>query len=431
MAMSNKLERRHFLKGLGGSALFLPHLDAMASTNATKSVDLSVPKRMVCIGNNFGFVPQLFFPEKTGDQYDLPDLLKPLQNHKPDFTIFSHLDHGTNGQGGHAGIHAYLTGILSKNSKGFKERNISVDQKAAEMTQSKTRFSSLQFSSSLSKNNKLSWSNAGVALPAITNLNQIFDLLFQKSSPAKKRTAERELNSQSSILDLVKTDADRLTKQVGKSDREKLDRYFSSIRSVEKQLDQTRLWIDHPKPTVDYQLPKEAANLNFSKRVPLYYDLIALALQTDSTRVITFGTADIGSDGGGLGVTRGYHQLTHHGKVPGYIAELSIIESFLVKKFAGFLDQLSSIEEPNGKTLLDNTITLFGSGMGNASSHSNKRLPLILAGGGFRHGRHLSFENQNNRPPASNLFLSMLQQFGMETDQFGQSTGTLAGLDSV
>ena len=156
-----------------------------------------------------------------------------------------------------------------------------------------------------------------------------------------------------------------------------------------------------------------------------------MALQTDSTRVITFGTADIGSDGGGLGVTRGYHQLTHHGKVPGYIAELSIIESFLIKKFAGFLDQLSAIEEPNGKTLLDNTITLFGSGMGNASSHSNKRLPLILAGGGFRHGQHISFENQNNRPPASNLFLSMLQQFGMETSRFGQSTGTLAGMEPV
>ncbi len=429
--MSNKLERRHFLKGLGGSALFLPHLDAMAATGAVKSIDSSVPRRMVCIGNNFGFVPQLFFPEKTGEQYDLPDLLKPLQKHQRDFTIFSHLDHGINGQGGHSGIHAYLSGILSKNSKGFKERNISVDQKAAEMTQSKTRFSSLQFSSSDSKNNKLSWSNAGVALPSITNLNQIFDLLFQKSSPASKRNAERNFNRQTSILDLVKTDADRLTRQVGKSDREKLDRYFSSIRSVEKQLNQTRLWTDHPKPTVDYQLPKEAANLNFSKRIPLYYDLIALALQTDSTRVITFGTADIGSDGGGLGVTRGYHQLTHHGKVPGYIAELSIIESFLIKKFAGFLDQLSAIEEPNGKTLLDNTITLFGSGMGNASSHSNKRLPLILAGGGFRHGQHISFENQNNRPPASNLFLSMLQQFGMETSRFGQSTGTLAGMEPV
>lgn len=429
--MSNKLERRHFLKGLGGSALFLPHLDAMAATGAVKSIDSSVPRRMVCIGNNFGFVPQLFFPEKTGEQYDLPDLLKPLQKHQRDFTIFSDLDHGINGQGGHSGIHAYLSGILSKNSKGFKERNISVDQKAAEMTQSKTRFSSLQFSSSDSKNNKLSWSNAGVALPSITNLNQIFDLLFQKSSPASKRNAERNFDRQTSILDLVKTDADRLTRQVGKSDREKLDRYFSSIRSVEKQLNQTRLWIDHPKPTVDYQLPKEAANLNFSKRIPLYYDLIALALQTDSTRVITFGTADIGSDGGGLGVTRGYHQLTHHGKVPGYIAELSIIESFLIKKFAGFLDQLSAIEEPNGKTLLDNTITLFGSGMGNASSHSNKRLPLILAGGGFRHGQHISFENQNNRPPASNLFLSMLQQFGMETSRFGQSTGTLAGMEPV
>ena len=195
---------------------------------------------------------------------------------------------------------------------------------------------------------------------------------------------------------------------------------------------QSERWLSRPKPVTDYRLPKDPTSLNFIDRVPLYYDLMDLALQTDSTRVVTLALADIGANYGGFAISRGYHQLTHHGKVPEYITELSIIEQFHMEQLARFLVKLKSIEEPNGRTLLDNTMVLFGSGMGNASSHSNKNLPLLLAGGGFRHGEHKSyFKDQSKKAtvPAANLFVSMLQQFGMEVDQFGLSSGTLTGLE--
>ena len=166
--------------------------------------------------------------------------------------------------------------------------------------------------------------------------------------------------------------------------------------------------------------------MDFVERVPLYYHLMALALQTDSPRVITFSLADLGGNSGGFPLTRGYHQLTHHGKVVRYIKELSIIERSHTKQFGRFLDQLDAVREPNGKTLLDNTMALLGSGMGNASSHSNKNLPLLLAGGGFKHGQHLRYKKGST--PACNLFVSMLQRFGVETDKFNRGTGTLSGL---
>ena len=172
--------------------------------------------------------------------------------------------------------------------------------------------------------------------------------------------------------------------------------------------------------------------MDFIDRVPLYYDLMALALETDSTRVMTLGLADIGPNYGGFDISRGYHQLTHHGKVPDYITELSVIEQFHTQQLARFLNKLKSVPEENGKTLLDNSMVLFGSGMGNASSHSNKNLPLILAGGGFKHGEHKSYfkdETQKIATPAGRLFVSMLQRFGVETDHFGTASGTLPGLE--
>ena len=190
--------------------------------------------------------------------------------------------------------------------------------------------------------------------------------------------------------------------------------------------------MNEPKPQVDYRLPANAKNLAFIDRVPLYYDLITLALQTDSTRIVTLALGDIGANYGGFNISRGYHQLTHHGKVPEYITELSVIEQFHMQQLARFLKQLKAIREPNGKTLLDNTMVLFGSGMGNASSHSNKNLPLLLAGGGFQHGEHRSYfqdANQRDATAAANLFVSMLQRFGMEIDQFGLATSTLTGLE--
>jgi len=422
------LDRRTFLRGVGGAALTLPYLDAMvASGTAAKNV----PLRMVCVGLNFGFIPQLFFPTQPGGDYETPELLKPLARHRRDFTLISGLDHGVNAKGGHGGVHAYLSGILSKNSSGYREANISIDQKAAQTVGAATRFPSMQFATGFSSNNMLSWSASGVAIPPIFNVETLFSLLFQKIDRDSLIARDARNTAQTSILDLVKTDARQLLKTVGKRDRDKLEQYFASVREVEKRLSQSQQWLRQPKPNVDYALPNGAGSLDFVDRVPLYYDLMALALQTDSTRIITFASSDIGGNYGGFPVTRGYHQLTHHGKVASYIDELRIIERFHTTQFARFLDQLKSVQEPNGKTLLDNTMALLGSGMGNASSHSNRNLPLLLAGGGFRHGEHQVYPQDRqgrNVTPAANLFVSMLQRFGVETDQFNTASGSLTGL---
>ena len=406
----------------------LPHLDIMGAVNKTAWV----PMRMVCVGTNFGFVPQLFFPTGVGRGYTMSELLNPLAHHRENFTIFSQLDHGAEGVGGHGGVHAYLSGVLAKNSKGLKEGNISIDQKAAQFVGANTRYASMQFTSGSTAGNLLSWTNSGVAIPPVQDLRALYSLLFQKSDPQEINLLKRAHAEEKSILDLVKSDADRLMGRVGKLDREKLERYFTSVRELEKSLTQSEAWLDRPKPKVSYALPNSADEMDFVDRVPLYYDLIALALETDSTRVITFELSDIGANSGGFPITKGYHQLTHHGKVESYLEELSIIEKFHTRQFSRFLNKLAAVEEPNGKTLLDNTMTLFGSGMGNASSHSNKDLPLLLAGGGFKHGQHLRFEKDKSRgveTPACNLFVSMLQRFGLEIDHFNFSTGTLTGLE--
>ena len=420
------MRRRAFLRGVSGATMALPSLEAMAAPTDTTAT------RMVCVGLNFGFVPRLFFPTTTGKNYELTERLEPLEKFRNDFTVFSGLDHGVEAQGGHGGVHAYLSGVLSKHSRNMPEANISVDQKAAQLVGSETRYPSLQIASGNDPNNQISWNASGVSLPPISKVDVLYSLLFQKIDPKLQKTTQGKQAARASILDLVKTDAEYLQRRVGAQDKSKLDRYFTSVREVEKRLAQSSEWLTKPKPKVNYEIPGGANTMNFIERVPLYYDLMALALETDSTRVITLGLADIGANYGGFDISRGYHQLTHHGKVPEYITELSVIEQFHTAQLARFLNKLKSVSEGNGKTLLDNSMVLFGSGMGNASSHSNKNLPLILAGGGFQHGEHKSYfkdENQKNATPAGRLFISMLQRFGVETDRFGTASGTLPGLE--
>lgn len=402
----------------------LPQLNIMAA--GAKAA--AVPMRMVCVGTNFGFVPKLFFPTASGRDYAMPELLESLAHHRDKFTIFSQLDHGAEAVGGHGGVHAYLSGVLSRNARGFAEKNITVDQKAAAAVGTDTRYASMQFSSGSSAGNLLSWTNSGVAIPPVQDLRILYSLLFQTSGAREVNILKRTFAEQKSILDLVHIDAEFLMKRVGREDEEKLDQYFTSVRELEKRLTQSEEWLDRPKQKVPYGLPTDANEMDFVDRIPLYYDLITLALQTDSTRVVTFEISDIGQNAGGFPITKGYHQLTHHGKVESYIEELSIIERFHTAQFSRFLDKLEAVTEPNGKSLLDNTMALLGSGMGNASSHSNRDLPLLLAGGGFRHGQHLTFDG-DKVPPACNLFVSMLQRFGLETDTFNLSTGTLTGLE--
>ena len=430
MIRTKPISRRTVLRGIGGAAVALPWLEAMAATPS----EASAPHRMVCVGLAYGFVPDYFFPKDKGTDYTLSPLLQRLSGLRDRFTVISGLDHGEQAIGGHGGTHAFLSGILSENSKHFENRNISVDQMAADWVGAQTRYPSLQLSTLTQENWKMSWNRSGVGMTPIESLTDLYNLLFSQDDARDLDLRSRRFGHRMSILDVVKEDAQRLDNKLGATDRERLDQYFTSIRSLEKNLTQSEEWLHVPKPQTAYELPKGADSLNYVERLPLFYDLMALALQTDQTRVLSLELSELGPNLGGFDISSLYHTLSHHGKVASVLEELQVVETFQIDAFGRFLDQLNAIREPNGKTLLDSTMCLIGSGLGNGSSHSNRNLPLLLAGGGFRHGQHLSFleaKDRGQHVPATNLYLSMLQRFGLETDEFNMSTGTLTGLDMI
>lgn len=419
--------RRSFLKAAGIS-IAIPTLESQRSVSASETVakEPAIPTRMVCIGNEFGMYPGAFWPESDSDDRALSPLLEPLRKHRDDFTLMSNLDHGL--KGGHFAVHTFLTGVKNTEARSLPDGGISLDQRAAEHVGSQTRFPSLTIGSEsgLHGGCRISWTRTGTRVPPIEGPRELFGRLFIAGSELEKQQAFDRISLQGSILDAVVDDAHRMAKRLNKPDQTKLDEYLSSVREVELKLELDRRWqkIAKPEPTV-----AEPTDLGLTRDLPKIYDLIALALQTDSTRVATLevGGSFAASD---LGIKKGYHALSHHGQVQANIDLLVQIERYQVEQFAGFLTRLKSISVPNSDgTLLDHTMAMFGSGMGNANSHTNENLPIVLAGGGFDHGRNLTFPSEKNqRVPLSNLFVTMLQRFGVETDSFATSTGTIAGL---
>jgi hypothetical protein len=304
--------------------------------------------------------------------------------------------------------------------------NVTIDQFAAEAIAGQTRFSSLTIGSESGIHGgcQLSWTRTGTRVPPIPGPEQLFQQLFVGTSEQDKLAAADRFKLQGSILDLVRDDAHRFQRKLNQQDRNKLDEYFTSVRDVEIRLGLRRNWIDVPKPEPPFTQPK---NRNMVEDLPLLYDLIALALQTDSTRIATL---EIGGDFNprDLGVNGDYHSLSHHGQREESIESLITLETYQIEQFVRFVERLSTLEDGESK-LIDQTMVLFGSGMGNANSHTNTNLPVVLAGGGFKHGRLLAFDPSfKQRPPLTNLFVSMLQQFGIEAEQFATSNGTLRGL---
>ncbi len=418
--------RRLFLKAAGISVA-IPALESVRAGGSEKSSD--PPKRMVCIGNEFGMYPESFWPAKTGRNYKLSPLLQPLAEHQDAFTLFSHLDHDQ--KGGHFAVHTFLTGVKSSEARGLPDGGISLDQRAAEFVGSRTRFPSLTIGSEdgLHGGCRISWTRTGTRVPPITGPRELFRQLFIDGSASEKLKAIDSIAMKGSILDAVLGDAKSLSRRVNKDDGRKLDEYLNSVREVESKLELDQHWQNIPKPKPSIDRPEDEG---LTKDLPKLYDLIAIALQTDSTRVATLevGGSFAASD---LGIRKGYHSLSHHGKVQASIDLLVQIERYQVEQFARFLDKLSSLKDTGTDTsLLDNTMALFGSGMGNANSHTNNDLPIVLAGGGFKHGEHKQYpKEKSKRVPLCNLYASMLQQFGVETDRFGNSTGTLRGLETA
>lgn len=380
--------------------------------------------RMVCIGNLLGFYPPAFFPTKTGAEYELPDSVQALKPHQKDFTLYSGLDHGV--KGGHFAMSSFLSGVRTADAKGMPEGNITLDQRAAETLGGATRFPTLALGSESGIHGGclMSWTRSGTRVPPISTPRELFRKLFVSDGAADIAASLDRLDMKGSILDAVQGDAKSLQRHLVQRDKEKLDEYFTSVRDVEKQIELRRKWAHVPKPEAKIDEPN---NKDFVSDLPVMYDLIALALQTDSTRIATL---EIGGDfeAAVFGLNGGYHGLSHHGQREDAIKGLIKMERYQVEQFARFLEKLKSIQDGGG-TLLDHSMVLFGSGMGNANSHQNTNLPIILAGGGLKHGEHKAYPaNGSGKQPLCNLYLSMLQRFGAEVDKFGTSTGTLTGL---
>jgi hypothetical protein len=433
MATTHLTQRRFFLKS-AGSLLALPLMESLTGRalgtglalvgQAGAAVKTQRPQRMVCVGNLLGFHPPTFWPSGQGVDHLSSELLRPLAAHRKDLTVLAGLDHGH--KGGHFAVHSFLSGVLTMDAKGRQDGNITLDQRAAETIGGATRFDSLTVGSEdgLHGGCLMSWTRSGTRVPPIAGPRELFQKLFVADASADKAQAQDRLALQGSILDAVQADAHGLKKHLGKRDQDKLEEYFSSVRDVERQLQQTKRWADVPKPSVPL---KEPQNTNMVQDLPLLYDLMALALQTDSTRIATLEIAG-GFAASDLDIKKDYHALSHHGQVEENIRQLVVIEKYQMEQFARFLGKLKSTQDGDA-TLLDHTMVLFGSGMANANAHTNLNLPILLAGGGFKHGQLRQYENKGlQRQPLCNLYVSMLQRFGLELESFGTSTSTLTGL---
>jgi hypothetical protein len=275
----------------------------------------------------------------------------------------------------------------------------------------------------------LSWTRSGALVPSDSWPSSVFARLFLEGRPDERAAQVRRLRDGRSILDAVGEQARSLQPKLGNGDRDKLDEYFNSVRELERGLAKSEEWSQRPRPRVTVAPPQNNNNpADLIGKARLMFDLMHLALQTDSTRLITLlllGTSLVPPI---QGVSLGHHDLSHHGQDPSKIAQLRTVELEKMRSFQAFLARLKQTREQDS-TLLDRTTVFFSSNLGNASSHSTRNLPVMVAGGGFRHGQHLAFDAAN-APPLSNLFVSMLQRTGINAGRFGSSTGTLRGLET-
>jgi hypothetical protein len=420
------LDRRHFLRAAGVS-LALPCLEALAPRRAFGAA--AKPKRrMVCINTSLGMHPGYFFPEKAGKDYALSPYLEVIKDIRDDFTVISGLAHAGMSPGfAHQSEVSWLTGVGGAGRPGFRNA-ISVDQFAAEHIGMETRFPSLSMSG---QGNVLSWTRTGAPVPSDQSPSRVFARLFTEGSREEVQAQLRHLRDGRSILDDVGGQAAKLQAGLGAGDRDKLDEYFTSVRDLEQRLAAAEQWALRKKPVVNAKPPVDIPRgPDLIGRTRLMFDMAFLALQTDSTRLITIAVSSDGVPQGIPGVNLGYHDLSHHGKDPGKLEQLQKVEKEKMKLLHGLLKSLKQWKEEDGVSLLDRTMVLFGCHMGDASSHSVKNLPILLAGGGFKHGQHLAFDPKDH-PPLCNLYVSMLQRLGIPTDKFGTAKSTLTGLDRV
>lgn len=423
--MRQTCERRTFLRATG-IALGLPLLNSMRTARSSAAEPSHAPgdepRRMLAICAPLGIHTPNLFPTKSGRDYEVTPYLEPLQELREQVTVISGLMHPMV-DGGHAAEKSFLTAAPHPGQPSFRN-TISVDQFAAERIGHRTRFPFLSLGSGYEG---MSYTRSGVLIPAESRPSKVFAQLFLEGSESNRAAHMRRIQDGQSILDLVGEQTRQLQRRTGRQDSQTLEQYFSSVRELEKRLVSAEEWANKPKPQVDVPPPTDIEEReNFTGRMRLMFDLVALALQTDSTRLITLKGPGGNEVVNLKGVDDGWHNLSHHGKSPEKIEQLSIIEREEFRLFGEFLKKLAAT--PEGEvTLLDQTAVLMGSNLGNASSHNNTNLPIVVAGGRLRHGQHLAF-GPDHAPPLANILVSLLQHLQIEVDQFASGTGTLSGL---
>lgn len=419
------LNRRTFLRS-GGACIALPFINAMLprGMRAEERAMRVAPKRLVLVARNLGLHAPWFFPTKTGLDYEATRYLKLLEEHRGSFTVFSGMSHL--GYHSHHCEKALFTGVdwdRIKNPSDVRN-SISLDQLAARHLGGDTRIPNLLLGHS---ENQLSWTDKGVPLPPERRPEETFRELFLDAPPEKVQREIRRLNHGQSILDDMRDQSKALSQSLGQEDRDRVDLLFTSIREAEQSLLRTRAWASRPKPKVDFKMPQPAPPLaDVNAHESLWFDLVRLALQTDSTRVVLLTLTEVGHAKleGFTGST--HHDVSHHGKDPSKIEQLTIIEEAEVRQLNRFLSSLKQTREGNS-TLFDQTVIISASNLGNASAHSGDNLPILIAGGGFKHQGHIAGDTANNTP-LSNLYLRALHQIGIEAPGFGSSTGIVAGI---
>jgi hypothetical protein len=387
--------------------------------------------RAIFISNNLGILPEPFFPRETGHHYTPSPYLERLAHHRGDFTVISGLSH-PNVRGGHSTENCFLTAARNPTASGFRN-TISIDQFAAEQIGHLTRFPTLNLGVNIDKANRsLAWTRDGCLIPPEDRPSRLFERLFVTGTPAEVAARRRQLRARESILDALGDDARLLEKRVSMADRRRLDQYLTSVRELEERLQRAGAWEEQPKPN-----PPEPKPDDITDRARIFasfeamLDMARLAIETDSTRLVTLMVDAFATPAFRLAddktTTDGYHNLSHHGQSPEKLAQLESADRWQMELLAALLGRLEGRQEGDQR-LLDRTIVLYGSNLGDANTHDNTNLPILIAGGGFQHGSHLAFPRDDNEP-LSNLFVTVLQRLGIPATRFGSSTGPLTGLD--
>ena len=427
--ISTSIPRRRFLRGLGVS-LGLPMLECMTPVFGNDTPPIS-PQRMLLISNNLGVLPQHFFPKDHGANYTLSLYLKELVAFRRDFTVFSGFSHPAV-TGGHSTENCFLTAARDPTRSGFRN-SISLDQFAAEKLGQQTRFSTLNLGVNIDKANRsLSWTRDGVLLPAEDSPAALFRKMFLQGDAQDIALRLKRLQERASILDAVSDDMRSFQRGLGNTDKSRLDQYLTSVRELEERLAISGEWEQQPKPATTSSEPKDISDkAKFFPKIQLMLDMARLAFESDSTRIITLmvdGFATPAFEIDAQQRTRdGYHNLSHHGQSKEKLAELEKVDLQQMRHLRDLLVALASTPAPDAARLLDQTMVLYGSNLGDANVHNCINLPILLAGGGLKHGQHLAFDSVQNKP-LCNLFVTMLQNMGVETDSFASSSGTLSDL---